>query len=159
MSNLPSLYNITSEMLALLESEETTEEQIEIVFGALVEKDCRIAGFRQDLLGQIGAFKNEEMRIAAARKRMESLVSQLEGYIQTSMERLDIPEIKAGTFTIKLAVNPPAVQVEDESLIPSRFFQVTTTTTLNKNAVKEAIKAGEEVPGAKLTQGRSLRIK
>lgn len=159
MSNLPSLYNITSDMLALLDSEEATEEQIEAAFGAIVEKDNRICHFRADILGEIAKFKAEEQRIAARRKTMENLVTRLEGYISDSMTRLGVDSVAAGTFSIKFAANPPAVQVEDESLIPSRFVKVVQTTSIDKIAIKAAITDGEEVPGAKLTQGRSLRIK
>lgn len=160
MSNLPSLYVITSDMLSLLDSDESTDEQIEAAFGAIVEKDNRICHFRADIIGEIAKFKAEESRLAARRKSMENLVARLEGYISQSMERLQVDEVQAGTFSIKLQNTPPAVDVDDESLIPAEYFVVIPATTqLDKKKVSADLKSGKEVLGCHLKRGKSLRIR
>lgn len=51
-----------------------------------------------------------------------------------------------------------AVEVTDETLIPARFWK--TEPKLVKSDISKAIKAGEEVPGAKLAEAReTLTIK
>ena len=157
---MPSLYSLSSAMVALIDNEDATPEDIEAAFGEIVAKDNRILCFRADLVGEVAKFKAEEQRIAAARKRMENLIERLEGYIKTSMEMLAVEEVTAGTFSIKLATNPPSVQVEDESLIPNKFFTVIPQTLqLDKKMVADELKKDIEVPGCSLVRNKSLRIK
>jgi hypothetical protein len=147
-------------MLALMESDEATDDQIEAAFGAITEKDNRIAHLRADLLGDIAKFEAEEQRLAAGRERMESLVKRLEGFITQSMDRLGVEEIKTGTFCIDFQKNPPAVEVEDEKAIPAKYFIVIPKTLqLDKKRVASDLKAGKKVNGCTLKQGKRLRIR
>ena len=161
MSNLPiSLYAITSNMLALLDCEAATPEEIEGVFGELVAKDNRIAHFRADLKGEIAKFKAEEQRLSARRKAIENLVDRLEGYIKESMDRLDIEVIEAGTFKISLQNSPPSLVIDDIDKIPSQYMTVIPQTyKVQTDIIKAEIKAGTEVPGAHVEQGKHIRIR
>lgn len=155
-----SLYNLTIAMIELMEDENATDEQIEAVFGEITAKDNRICHLRADLAGRIKIFKAEEERIATARKAMENTIDRLESYIKKSMELMEIDEITAGTFTLKLQNNPPSVSVDNESLIPPSFYTVIPQALqLDKKAIAAAIKTGHDVPGCSLKVGRSLRIK
>lgn len=157
---LPSLYNLTTAMLELLDSEDVTESSIEKAFGDIQSKDLKICHFRADMKGEIEKFKAEEKRIAAKRKAMENLVDRLELYVQTSMERLEVDSIKAGTFNISLNNNPPAVEVIDESIVPARFFTIIPETKqLDKKRVAETLKKGESVNGCQLKTGKHVRIR
>ena len=62
-------------------------------------------------------------------------------------------KIERPTATVFYQTNPPRLEIEGE--VPETFL----TQVPDKPAITKAIKAGENVPGCQLTQGRSLRVK
>jgi hypothetical protein len=51
-----------------------------------------------------------------------------------------------------------AVEIDDEEALDPQWLAVTTTTKPDKAAIKEAIKAGQQIPGAQLLSRRTWRI-
>jgi len=51
-----------------------------------------------------------------------------------------------------------AVEIEDEDALAPEWLSFTTTSKPDKAAIKEALKAGREIPGAQLISRRSWRI-
>ena len=154
------LYELTQEMNDLLEAEEVEESALARVFGDIQAKGENICKFLATVGADIEAFKAEEKRIQARRKAMENRVEYIREYLKVNMESLGIDTLKAGTFTVKLQVNPPALVVDDENQIPTKYFTIIPAhTELNKAEVKDALKSGEAIPGAHLEQGRSVRIR
>jgi hypothetical protein len=51
-----------------------------------------------------------------------------------------------------------AVEIEDEQALDPQWLSVTTTSKPDKAAIKEALKAGQQIPGAQLIYRRSWRI-
>ncbi len=49
--------------------------------------------------------------------------------------------------------------IDNADAVPEEYMTVKTTYTPNKTAIKEAIKAGKEVPGAHLEQKKNIQIK
>lgn len=74
------------------------------------------------------------------------------------LTELGIQKIACPLFEVRIQKNPPAVEVFDEQMIPSMFWR-TPDPVLDKALLKEHMKAGEEIPGARLIQGESLRVK
>ncbi len=80
--------------------------------------------------------------------------------MQRCLESADLMEVTAGTHKVKIQANPPRVVVSDEKSLPAKFFIVIPETTqLDKKLVADALKRGEEVKGAHLERGTSLRIR
>lgn len=65
----------------------------------------------------------------------------------------DLPkrELPAGTVSTRSV--PPTLVIDDEAAIPAVYQREKTVTVLDKNAVKEALARGVDVPGARLTNG------
>jgi hypothetical protein len=61
-----------------------------------------------------------------------------------------------GWGEMKLKKNPPSVVIDDLTQIPTQYQRQKIQVDIDKVAIKAAIKAGEEVPGAHLEQGTSL---
>ena len=51
-----------------------------------------------------------------------------------------------------------AVEIADEEALDPQWLSFTTTSKPDKAAIKEALKAGTEIPGAQLVSRRSWRI-
>ena len=157
------LYEITEGIANILQAEEWNEEtelRVEALGMALEKKTENIVHFCSDLGAFVVAAKAEEQRIAARRKAAENRVVSLKGYMKRCLESADLMEVTAGTHKVKIQVNPPRVVVDDEKSLPAKFFIVIPETTqLDKKLVADALKKGEEVKGAHLERGTSLRIR
>lgn len=92
------------------------------------------------------------------RKRaLSNNISRLKLALQHGMETAGKDKIKDIDLSIWIQNNPVSIAVTDDKLIPGEFTEV--EKKLNKTAIKRALNEGEEVPGAKLVQTRSIRIK
>ena len=164
---MPKLYELTTDYQAVwqLVEDDTTdlaviEDTLQALEGDIEVKAASIATFIRGLTYDIDAIKAEEKRLADRRKAMENRVTAIKTYVQSQMEAAGLSKIKTSTQTISLQNNPPAVYIADERLIPAKYLTVIPQTTVaDKKRIAEALKAGENVPGCELTQGKSLRIR
>lgn len=68
---------------------------------------------------------------------------------------IDVPE-----FSMKIKKNPPSVIIDNEDLIPDKYwYEIPATWAIDKAMIKKDIDMGDEVPGAHLHQGDRLEIK
>lgn len=105
---------------------------------------------------QILAAKEETERLRKLIKRAERSQEWMKGAMLDVMVGLDKPKVSAGTFTVGTRKST-AVNIIDEYSIPVRYEIV--SVKIDKAAIKDAIKNGEEVPGAQLVERRLLTIK
>lgn len=101
---------------------------------------------------QILAAKEETERLRKLIKRAERSQEWMKGAM------LDKPKVSAGTYTVGTRKST-AVNIIDESAIPARYASEVVAVKIDKTAIKDAIKNGEEVPGALLVERRLLTIK
>lgn len=162
-----SLYHMTEQYQRALAEladadlpEEVVADTLEALEGELVQKGQAVAAFALNLGAEVEAIKAVEKRIGDRRKALERHVERMRKYLRTNMEKAGITEIKAidGSFTAKLAKGRPSVVVDDEALIADDSEFVRWRREINKTAIAEALKAGEQVPGAHLETRPSLRL-
>lgn len=160
---LPKLYEITEDIADILTEEEWTEDtekRLESLGLALEKKAENIVGLCTEWEAFVTAAKAEEQRIAGRRKAVENRIGHLKGYLQRCMESAEIMTMDAGTHNLRIQQNPPRVVVDSEESIPPWYFVIIPETMqLDKKAVAEALKKGEEIKGAHLERGTSLRIR
>ncbi|EGY53109.1 siphovirus Gp157 family protein [Neisseria shayeganii] len=164
MSNI-TLYQCADDVLRALnelaDNDETwAQDTIEAVIGQFETKAVSVVAYAMNLGAEeemlASHIKTMQAKLAAVKNRKE----RLKTYLADNMRRIGIKEIKAvdGTFSAKFAKNPPSVEIFDESQIPAELMRVKTEP--DKAAIKAAIKAGQDIPGAKLLEGmESLRLK
>ena len=139
---------------------ETLENTLEAIEGAIEEKAENISVFVKRLEAEEKAFKSEEDRLRSRRKTLEAKKDWLKKYLQSNMEAVGLNKINAGTFTVALQKSPASLVIEDEKAIEAEYITIIPEQYLpNKDAIKEALKAGKDVAGAKLVQGMHLRIR
>lgn len=156
-----NLYDISSAINDILTREDWDDaavEELEALNLALEVKTGNILHFCANLEAFAAAAKAEEQRIAGRRKAAEVRVEKLKGYIKAAMKSAGRTELDAGTHHLRIQLNPPSVVVDNEAEIPPRFFTIVPqTTVLDKKALAAELKK-EDIPGAHLDRGESLRI-
>lgn len=70
----------------------------------------------------------------------------------------DVKSVDFGNKKVTVKDNPPALVVENEDMIPNKYIKVKMTSSVDKNAIKEAIKNGEVIQWVKLEVGHTLLI-
>lgn len=162
-----SLYNITNRFIELFEKaeegeltqEEISEQGNELAL-ALQNKSVSIIGYARNMESLIEAMKLEEKRISDNRKAIESRYDRFKEYVKTNMEELGLEKIQNELGTLAVRKNPASVEVYDEMLIADEYKKKKVTVTIDKTAIKEAIKSGINVQGAILVEDKTgLRIK
>lgn len=93
--------------------------------------------------------------------RMEKSVESRRGVILMAMDKAGLQTIKSPLGTLSARPTPPKLVVQDEAVIPSKFWKP-SDPKLDRTALTEALKAGEAIPGASLSNGGvslSIRVK
>jgi len=131
-----------------------------VIEGAIEVKAGNIAHIIKTLESEASFIKEEEKRLSARRKTRENTIANMKQYLQDTMTSLGMDKIKTPTRTISIQLNPPAVQIVDEDVIPGKFLTlIPEHYEVNKKLISAALKAGEDVKGAELNRGSSLRIR
>ena len=137
---------------------DTLEGSTELM--AIEEKALNISKWMANLSSESDAYENEIKRLSDHKKAVDNKNKWLKQYLQTCMEVAGLQKIKAGTFSLTLQKNPPKLIVDDEKAIPASYLTIVPEhTEVNKAELKDALKNGNEIPGARLECGTSLRIR
>jgi hypothetical protein len=161
------IYNIPEALeeafSAISVDEETGEIVGKDVFDNLViDAQMKVEGaakYCKVLDAQINAMKEASNAIQKRIKQAEKAQEFFKACILRYMETTGTKKIEAPDILIKTGKNPPSVEIYDESLIPADFVKSKMVTSISKTDIKNAIKAGEEVPGARLTESTRVIIK
>lgn len=160
------LFEIADNYLATLDGMEIDEETGEILnvtghfsLTEFNDKAINVSKYINNLQAEAKAIHEVEEQMYKRRKRLETNYENLKEYLRSQMERVDITEISCPYFGIKRKPGRISVDVIDESALPSQFKAVTIKEAPDKTAIKKAIEAGEEVPGARLIRKEILEIK
>lgn len=108
------------------------------------------------------AIDAEIARLQALKDHRIKTANDLRDYIKRSMEALEIERIDCPFFQISIRKNPAAVDVYDQLSLPPEYMVTPApkppVAAPDKKAIAAALKAGKDVPGAKLVQGTRLAI-
>lgn len=111
------------------------------------------------LLGE--SIKNLQSR----KKAMENKVERLKSYLLTSMETVGESKIETDKVRISLRNNAPSVFIYDEKAFINQYkgsrddLLKYSEPTVNKTAIKEALKSGEDITGATFESKKTITIK
>ena len=165
---MTSLYDIaaeyrqTADKLADLDlDEQTIADTLEGMSGALEVKAQNVVMFARNLEATATAIKEAETAMAARRKAIENRAAGLRRYALSAMQVAGVQSIECPYFKLSVRKNPPAVEVFDAAQIPAQFMRTPEPPppAPDKKAITEAIKAGQEVPGARLVSGERLEVR
>ena len=141
--------------------QEPTPEQSKVIgeyVGGPPAKRDRVALFIRRLEHEALLYMEESARMAKRGKQMKRLGDRMRFGIKLYMEMHGILRAEGQAFAFALRKNPPSCVIVHESEIPGEFMDYKPAP--NRQKIKEALQAGEEVPGAILSTGNTrLEIK
>ena len=159
-----NLYEITQEaqyLAVLLETEELTaelEEALIINQNQLQAKAVNYAKVIANFQAESDSIDQEIKRLKAMKESRDKKVEWLKESVKKAMLVSGIEKVESPLF--KLSVRrSEAVEVDVVEALPSAFQNVKNVVTADKVAIKEAIKRGEFVMGARIIENFNLQIK
>ena len=105
----------------------------------------------------IEALDTEIERLKGLKKLRENQLNKFKDYIKNVMLVNQIEKIDTVLGTIKFTKST-STEIYDESLIDKKFIEIVTTEKISKEKIKSALKAGEEVQGARLIVNKNLKV-
>ncbi len=165
---LEPLWKIDETLLALMESIETCPDEmrdelqadIELYIGKEAAKVDQTAHVLAALEYEEKAASDEMARLAERKRGAAAARARLEAYLCRIIATRGAP-LKGSTNTLSVRTSD-AVIITDEAAIPPRYIiekAVIVMNTPDKAAIKKALKAGAEVPGADLEFRSNLQRK
>jgi hypothetical protein len=162
---MANLYEITDKYLkiqSMIEDgeldEQTLKDTLEGIEFDLEEKADNYAKIIKNISSDIEGIKTEQKRLADKGKALESKIKTLKNNLEQSMLMTGKKKFKTQYFSFNVQKNPPSVDIQDESKIPSTYF-VTQDPKLDKKVLLKALKDGQIVEGATIKQTEGLRIR
>ncbi len=152
-----TLYEIDAGIADCIDEETGEILDYEKLDGLQIERDKKIENIvfaientENDILG----LKEQEEIFKARRKVAEKKLENLKGYLSYALQGQKFETVRAKVTFRK----SEAVIVENEELIPSDYWETMETERLDLTAVKKALKAGEDVDGARLEERLNPQI-
>lgn len=155
-------YRAVCDKLADLDLDaQTVADTLESLSGDLEVKAQAVAMFARNLEANAAAIKEAEKQMAERRKAIENRAERMRQYLLDNMLFAGIQKIECPYFKLSIRDNPAAVDVYEPGLIPAEYMRQPEPPPLavDKAAIKEVLKVGGEVPGARLTVGQRLEIR
>lgn len=125
-----------------------------------LEDSVDVVAMTMDRLSMtIDYYQQQIHAITALRDGLQSAKFKLMSNLEGEMNRLNLDELNGLNKCITFKNNPPKVDVISEPMIPDLYKKITMIEAIDKKLISEALKKGTEIPGCRLTQGRTLMIK
>lgn len=128
-------------ILDTIEGETDLSEACCIVYEETVEDEILVAGLKS-------AIAEYQTRLG----RIEKSIETRRNIILMAMDKAGLGTIKSPRATLSVRDVQPKTVIADEALIPAKFWKA-AEPRLDKSAVTEALRAGEAIPGATLSNG------
>jgi hypothetical protein len=145
-----------SQALAELEAALMAEEGNKQALAAKADATCWVI---EHLRGQAAYRQQQAKRLTELSRSDAGRADALEESLVLVLTRLQ-PQATRFSFPNHELTSrrSQAVEIDDEQALAPEWLTVKTTTQPDKAAIKQALKAGQQIPGAQLLSHRSWRI-
>ena len=167
---MKNIYQIDSQiydLLTLPESEIVDEDgvvirdvwkELEELQGERTDKLINSMRIAQEMDENANALNEEIARLTVRKKYFEARAKKIREHVAISMNNANEKRVENTTARITLT-RSKSVDIVDETELPLQFLRTKTTVEADKKAIGEKLKAGEEVPGARLVENLNVRMK
>lgn len=165
-----NLYNLTAECKSLYDDiiasadDDTGEVDLSLVTALSVrqeewnDKAIAVACVYRALDEDSARVGREIERLTAIKKRLERERDRVKEGLANACNALGVEKVQGMYANISFRSSEQTV-IDNDGAIPDEYMTVKTTYTPNKTAIKEAIKAGKDVPGAHVEKRKNIQIK
>lgn len=155
------LYEITKQLNELLAMEDIPREQIEDTINLIEEefegKAEMVAAYIRELEADEAGLKSEIDRLSERKRVLVAKIDNLKDYLRQNMMASGKTKIKGKLFSITLGKPSPVFDVfVPAEQLPEQYRVVKVSA--DKAAIKNAIKAGIEIKGCAITDGKPKLI-
>lgn len=152
----------TAELLADMDLDpQTITDTLEAAAFPVEQKCAQVAAFIRNMEATAEQIKQAEKQMAERRKAMENRAEHIRDYLLHNMQACGMTKIEHPLFKIAIKQNPESVVIEDERQIPVDYmrFPELPPPVPDKALMKQAMKDGYTIPGAKLVRTQRVEIK
>lgn len=162
------LYEITEQFAELARLSESADEDMAVairdtlsaVEAEFEDKAKAVAAVALNHSADVEQIDAAIQRLQERKRVINNRHESLKDYLRENMEAAGIKKISHPLFTITLAKGRDSVVIDDKDKLPDDMVRVKTVIEPDKTAIAAAIKAGGDVPGAHVEQGKSsIRFK
>lgn len=155
------LYELTGALADLSSmdlDDEAVKNSLEEFKGEFTDKAIAIIKLSENLEADTSAIDAEIERLKARKQVIVNRKNSLREYLLHNMQAANINKIECPLFTASLRQGVESVEITEQSLLPDEFVSVEVVTKPDKNAIKAALKSGQDVPGAALVRGKTTIV-
>jgi uncharacterized protein YlxW (UPF0749 family) len=159
--NLATEYRQTADQLADMDMDlQTMSDTLEGMSGDLETKATNVAYMVRNFEVSADAIKTHAQTQLERARAIEKRADHLRDYLKSCMELAGITKIEGPGVVISFRKSE-AVVINEPGLVPSEYMRTPEPPPPqpDKTAIKTALKAGQEVPGAHLDVRQNLQIK
>lgn len=160
-----TIYELTDEYRRLMELAEDPEVEVDILADTIEALDGEIEakadGYGRvikNLEADISGIHAEEARLARRRRAMESNLDHIKDALLWGMRECNKPSIKTDLFGFRIQKNPASVEIDPDAVIPDEYL-IPQEPKVDRQALKDALKAGEMLEGIRLVQTERVQIR
>lgn len=162
-----TLYEVADEYRELLDLLQSTDAE-DVVIQTTIESTGLKDDFRNKIDGYLYVIdeleasskriRNEEKRLAERRQMQERNARRMKDALTDTMQLLEIEKEKTDRYTVWIQNNPIRLEIEDETFIPSEFYEE-QKPKLNRKKLTDYLKEneGKNIKGVSLTQTKGVR--
>lgn len=168
MSTIPSFEAIQQEIANILDipDEELTDDQklaVEDYLNELAAQEAgKVDGFAQFVRleeAHTKSMKEEAKRLASRAKTAENRLSYLKAKYLGIMHSNGLRKVQGNAYTLSVRESKAVVVPEDLSGLDEIFLRRKEIVEADKAVIKEALAAGQSIPGCELRTNYSLQIR
>jgi seryl-tRNA synthetase len=159
-----NLYQITKDYLEIqqiLETEELTPELNQALMLSQKQLQTKGGGYAKIMANKqsnVDGATAEMKRIKAYIEQEQKQIDRLKNALLQSMVLTGTDKLECDFFRFSVR-RSEAVEVDLLEALPANYVTEKTTKSADKVAIKEAIKRGENITGARIIENFSLQIK
>lgn len=106
----------------------------------------------------INSMRVEEQAMRRRREVEERKLERMKDYVMRTVLKKPGQRFECGSCSMGVRKSSRVV-IDDEAMLPEQFVTVTERRSPSKSAIRDAIRLGEEVPGAHIDDAVSLTVR
>lgn len=138
------------------------KDTLDSMEAALGDKLEAINWVIQDTERDLGSLNVDMDRMKATKNEINRLNKKLDGlksYMTTLIDATGNNKVRTGKHVFSTYRPTYSLKITDETKLPKSFAKPETTYKIDTRAIKAAIRAGQNIPGAEVITTRHLKVR